>query len=114
VSAGELRKRDGRWMPRQAGFPAAKIALRSASPQGFMVVDSEGGELLGHIEAERAFSTAHPGAIYLHRGVAYEVELLDLDAHRVIVSESQGDYYTQPKTISETFIEEPREQREAL
>ena len=31
------------------------------------------GELLGQVEAERAFSTVHPGAIYLHLGRSYEV-----------------------------------------
>ena len=50
----------------------------------------------------------------MHLGSSYEVEQLDLERQRVLVSEARGDYYTQPKTDSETFIEETREQREAL
>ena len=114
VSAGELRRRGDRYVPREAGFPAGRFSLRSASTDGFAVVDSDGGEILGSIEAERVFATAHPGAIYLHLGEAYTVEQLDLDARRAIVASAQGDYYTQPKIDSETFIEETRETREAL
>ena len=80
VSAGELRERDGRYLPRKAGFPAAAISLRSASPDSFTVVDASEGELLGFVEAERAFSTVHPGAIYLHLGEPYEVDELDIAA----------------------------------
>ena len=70
--------------------------------------------MLGFVEAERAFSTVHPGAIYLHLGEPYEVEELDIDARRALVRPAEGDYYTQPKIETETFIEETREERNAL
>ena len=35
--------------------------------------------MLGLVEAERAFTTIHPGAIYLHLGRSYEVEQLDVE-----------------------------------
>jgi DEAD/DEAH box helicase domain-containing protein len=113
VSAGELRERDGRYLPRKAGFPAAKVSLRSASPDSFTVIDAEAGELLGFVEAERAFSTVHPGAIYLHLGEPYEVEELDIANRRAVVRTAEGDWYTQPKIETQTFIEEVREGREA-
>jgi DEAD/DEAH box helicase domain-containing protein len=109
VSAGELRERDGRFLPRQPGFPAAKVSLRSASPDSFTVIDAGPGELLGFVEAERAFSTVHPGAIYLHLGEPYEVEELDISGRRAVVRVAEGDYYTQPKITTETFIEEERD-----
>ena len=34
--------------------------------------------MIGEVEAERAFSTVHPGAVYLHLGRSYEVAELDL------------------------------------
>ncbi|MEX0992724.1 MAG: DEAD/DEAH box helicase [Solirubrobacterales bacterium] len=114
VSAGELRKHGESYAPRGPGFPAARISLRSASTDSFTVIGAGDGEVLGFVEAERVFATAHPGAIYLHLGDSYEVEQLDTDARHVIVSEAQGDYYTQPKVVSETFIESAREQRSAL
>jgi DEAD/DEAH box helicase domain-containing protein len=114
VAAGELRKHGGRWLPRRAGFPAAQVSLRSASPDSFTIVNATGGELLGFVEAERAFSTVHPGAVYLHLGESYEVEELDIDHRRALVRPAVGDYYTQPKIETETFIEEKRDTRTAL
>jgi DEAD/DEAH box helicase domain-containing protein len=114
VTAGLLRKRDGRWQLRGPDFPAGKLSLRSASTDSFAIVDADGGELIGFVEAERAFSTVHPGAIYLHLGEPYEVEDLELDQRRAIVRRAEGHWYTQPKIDTETFIEETREERDAL
>ena len=114
VAAGRMRKRDGRWQLRGADFPAGKLSLRSASPDSFAIVNADGGELIGFVEAERAFSTVHPGAIYLHLGEPYEVEDLELDQRRAIVRPAEGHWYTQPKIDTETFIEETREERDAL
>jgi DEAD/DEAH box helicase domain-containing protein len=114
VAAGDLRERNGRFLPRRAGFPAAAISLRSASPDSFTVIDAEAGELLGFVEAERAFSTVHPGAVYLHLGEPYEVDELDIGGRRALVRPSDADYYTQPKIETETFVEEVREGRETL
>ena len=85
VAAGELRRHGGRWLPRRAGFPAGQVSLRSASPDSFTIVEAEEGELLGFVEAERAFSTVHPGAVYLHLGEPYEVEELDIDGRPALV-----------------------------
>jgi DEAD/DEAH box helicase domain-containing protein len=114
VAAGELRRRGDRWMPRKPGFPAGRISLRSASPDSFTVVRGDEGEVLGFVEAERAFSTIHPGAIYLHLGEAYEVDELDIDGRRALVRRSDAGYYTQPKVETETFIESERQERAAL
>jgi DEAD/DEAH box helicase domain-containing protein len=114
VAAGELRKRGTRYMPRGAGFPAAEVSLRSASVDSFTIVEEDAGELLGFVEAERAFSTVHPGAVYLHLGEPYEVQELDIEARRALVLPASADYYTQPKIETETFIESERERRTAL
>jgi DEAD/DEAH box helicase domain-containing protein len=114
VAAGELRRRGDRWLPRSSGYPAARVSLRSASPDSFTVVDEREGEVIGFVEAERAFSTVHPGAVYLHLGEPFEVEELDIDGRRALVRRSNAGYYTQPKIETETFIEEVREDRTAL
>ncbi len=69
VSAGLLRERvDGQAcggqyvLRRPADYPAAKVSLRSASPEHFAIVDVSSGELLGQTEAARAYSTVHDGA----------------------------------------------------
>jgi DEAD/DEAH box helicase domain-containing protein len=111
VKQGRLRERGGRYLPRGAGYPAAEIALRSASPDSVAIVEAVGGELIGTVESARASSTAHPGAVYLHMGAPYEVEDLDLPQRRALVRPFQGDWYTQPKKESETWIEQIRDRR---
>ena len=106
VGAGTLRRgRDGRYLPRGPGFPAGEISLRSASLDSVAVVDASSGELLGTVEAERAFSTVHPGAIYLHLGRSYEVRELDVESRRAIVEAFDGDWYTQPRKETMVYIE---------
>ena len=112
VGAGKLRVgRDGRYLPRGPGFPAGDISLRSASLDSIAVVERASGEMLGRVEAERAFTTIHPGAIYLHLGRSYEVAELDLDSRRAIVDSFDGDWYTQPKKETMVFIDAVTEQR---
>ena len=115
VAAGRLRRsRDGRYLPRGPGFPAGEVALRSASLDSIAVVDASSGEMLGLVEAERAFTTVHPGAVYLHLGRSYEVRELDLEARRAIVEPFDGDWYTQPKKETMVFIEAIGERTERL
>jgi DEAD/DEAH box helicase domain-containing protein len=106
VGMGELRRgREGRYLPRGPRFPAGDISLRSASPDSVVIVERGSGELLGSVEAERAFTTVHPGAVYLHFGRSYEVRELDIDGRRAVVDAFDGDWYTQPKKETEVFVE---------
>ena len=112
VKLGQLRERGGRFLPRGDGFPAAKIPLRSASPDSVAVIEGEAGEVIGSIETARARSAAHPGAIYLHFGRSYEVEQLDVEGRRALVRPFVGDFYTQPKKDTDTYIERVLDCRE--
>jgi DEAD/DEAH box helicase domain-containing protein len=111
ASAGQLRRAGGRILPRSSEFVASKIALRSASADSVAVIERDSGEMLGLVEAERAFTTVHPGAVYLHLGRSYEVEQLDVEGRRALVSRFDGDWYTRPKKETEIYIERVREQR---
>jgi DEAD/DEAH box helicase domain-containing protein len=113
VTSGELRERGGRFLPagRDGEFPAGRIALRSASPDSFAVVDASSGEIIGSVEWGRAFDTLHPGAAYLHMGQSYEVDELDLESRRAAARPFHGDWYTQPKKETDTWIERLLDQR---
>jgi DEAD/DEAH box helicase domain-containing protein len=89
-------------------YPAARVPLRSTSPDSFAVIDTATGSVLGIVERERAYSTVHEGAVYLHLGEAYRVAELDLDARQALVSPFSGDLYTQAKKDTTTAIEQPR------
>ena len=115
TAAGMLRERATGFVPRRADdYPAARVALRSSSPDSFALIDVGSGELLGQIEAARAYSTVHEGAIYLHLARSYEVVALDLDARRVLLDPFTGDYFTQAKRESFTYIERLHDRRDAL
>ncbi len=114
VQEGKLREKGGSYMVRGDGFPAGAVSLRSSSTESFAVVDSTSGELIGTVEAARAPGTVHPGAIYLHLGRPFEVEELDLVNRRAVVRPFDGDWYTQPKKETDTFIERVREHRVAM
>ena len=87
-------------------YPAARISLRSGDGEAFTVVDATTGSLLGLVERERAYSTIHQGAVYLHLGEQYLVETLDLDGGIAVVAPTSVDWYTQVKKETETTIEE--------
>jgi DEAD/DEAH box helicase domain-containing protein len=112
MEAGELRGVGGKLMPRRAEFVANRIPLRSASADSVAVIERDAGEMLGLVEAERAFTTVHPGAVYLHLGRSYEVDRLDVEERRAIVSAFDGDWYTRPKKETEIYIERVHEQRQ--
>jgi DEAD/DEAH box helicase domain-containing protein len=88
-------------------YPAARVPLRSASPDAFTVVDVASGTLLGLVEIARAYSTIHEGAVYLHLGETYLVRELDLVARHALVEPFSGDWYTQVKKETMTEIAEP-------
>jgi DEAD/DEAH box helicase domain-containing protein len=112
AGAGELRRAGSRILPRGAEFVAGKIPLRSASADSVAVIERDSGEMLGLVEAERAFTTIHPGAVYLHLGRSYEVDRLDIEERRALVSSFDGDWYTRPKKETEIYIERTHEQRQ--
>jgi DEAD/DEAH box helicase domain-containing protein len=89
-------------------YPAARVPLRSTGPEAFTVVDRSTGDVLGLVEHERAYSTVHEGAIYLHLGRQYRVVSLDLGAKAALVEPFSGDYYTQAKKELMTSIDEER------
>jgi DEAD/DEAH box helicase domain-containing protein len=87
-------------------YPAGQFGLRSATPDTFAVVEGQSGTVLGLVERERAYSTVHAGAVYLHLGESYLVRALDLQARTAVVTPYGGDYYTQAKKETNTAVEE--------
>jgi DEAD/DEAH box helicase domain-containing protein len=95
-------------------YPAAAVPLRSTSPDAFTVVEAATGSLLGLVERERAYSTVHEGAVYLHLGEQYLVRELDLEGKIALVEPFHGDYYTQPKKETATAIEQAHRTEQRL
>ena len=103
----ELQHTRRGWVWAGKDYPAARTSLRSSTPDAFTVIDATTGSLLGIVERERAYSTVHTGAVYLHLGEQWLVRELDLLARHAIVEPFSGDWYTQVKKETSTDIEEP-------
>ncbi len=105
AASGKLRRSPaGALVWSQAHSPAPRVALRSASAETFVIADGRDGTVLGTVERERVFRSAHPGAVYLHLGDSYLVRHLDLDAASVVVEPFSGAYYTQAKVEKHVLI----------
>ena len=102
----ELERTGAGYVWKGRDYPAARVSLRSGDAEAFTVVDGETGSLLGLVERDRAYSTVHEGAVYLHLGEQYLVESLSLEDRVAVVSPARVEWYTQAKKESETAIEE--------
>jgi DEAD/DEAH box helicase domain-containing protein len=103
----ELQQTKHGWVWAGKDYPAARTPLRSASADSFTVIDGSSGTVLGIVERERAYSTVHEGAVYLHLGEQWLVRELDLVARQAVVEPHSGDWYTQVKKDTSTGIEQP-------
>lgn len=104
VASGKLRRRPHGWYWTQREDPTAAIDLRGGSGSVVPLVESQTGRLLGTIDAGRAQTQTHTGAIYLHQGVTYVVESLDLDEPVAFVTPREVDYATTAKQVSDYRI----------
>jgi DEAD/DEAH box helicase domain-containing protein len=102
----ELEGTPAGWVWKGRDYPAGRIALRSGDPESYTVVDETTGSLLGLVERERAYSTVHDGAVYLHLGEQYLVRLLDHETRTALVQPATVDWYTQVKKETQTAIEQ--------
>ena len=100
-----LRLREGRAVFAGRERPASSVGLRTGSSGEFSIVD-EGGVLIGTVDAARAFSSVHPGAIYLHQGQHHRVDRLDLDDRAAWVTAVDPQETTQTRSATSVAIVE--------
>ena len=103
----ELERTPAGYVWKGRDSPAGRFSLRSGGQDSFTIVDGTTGSILGLVERERAYSSVHEGAVYLHLGEQYLVRALDDGARTAIVEPARVDWYTQVKKDTETAIEQP-------
>ncbi|MBI2918389.1 MAG: DEAD/DEAH box helicase [Chloroflexi bacterium] len=102
---GWLHTRHRRWfLSAQARYPAESVNIRTTSAGNYAIVEVPGGRLLETIEAARAFTQVHPGAVYLHQGETYLVTELDMPGRTVYVEATDVPYYTQVRETEEVQV----------
>lgn len=87
----------------------AGMSIRGGAVKSVAIVETATGRLLGEVDAGRAVSDVHTGAVYLHQGETYVVENLDLDANVAWVRADYPEYTTQ--VVRETDIHVVRTRR---
>ena len=102
VRRGLLRHRPKGWFWTSRERPDAD--LRGTGGPPVRLVESATGRLLGTVDSSSAHSQAHTGAVYLHQGEAYVVELLDLDEAVAFVRADDPDYSTSARDITDIRI----------
>ncbi|MCT2339275.1 DEAD/DEAH box helicase [Corynebacterium sp. p3-SID1056] len=82
----------------------AAVSLRGGAGEEVMIVDATDGRLLGTVDAARAATQVHDGAVYLHQGESFVVQQLDLDNYVALVEPDSPDYTTQARSTTDIAI----------
>jgi DEAD/DEAH box helicase domain-containing protein len=98
-----LRSAEGDELYARRKLPHRDVNIRGTGNR-YQIVDKGSGQSRGEIDEGRAFHETHPGAIYLHRGISYIVDSLDLSTRVIRVVEAEVDYYTQVRGYKEIEI----------
>ena len=100
----ESRRGNARWHthPNAGSHPAGDVHLRSTSGELYTLVDENTGRILETISEEHAFSNAHEGAVYLHRGEEFIVDELDLLTRIATLHPARLPYYT--VSMEDTYL----------
>ncbi|EHJ48404.1 Protein of unknown function DUF1998 [Solidesulfovibrio carbinoliphilus subsp. oakridgensis] len=97
-----LRDKDGKRLFAARKRPHRDVNLRGSGGQ--FTIETPAGAVIGQIDEMRAYKETHPGAVYIHRGVSYLVESLDIPERRVRVAPGKVDYYTRARGQKTTEI----------
>ncbi|MDP4500658.1 DEAD/DEAH box helicase [Nonomuraea turcica] len=104
VGEGLLRKRPAGWFWTRRERATDLADIRGGGGAPIQVVESSTGRLLGSVDEPSAHTTVHTGAVYIHQGETFLVELLDLDAGVALVSSANPDYSTFARDITDISI----------
>ncbi|GAA4415035.1 hypothetical protein GCM10023148_11090 [Actinokineospora soli] len=92
-----LRRRPSGWYWTAPDRPHGDIDIRGSGGEQIALVEADSGRMLGTVGAGNACATVHPGAVYLHQGVSFVVDELDLDACLALVHEESPEWTTSPR-----------------
>ncbi|WJY67144.1 ski2-like helicase [Corynebacterium auris] len=111
AQGGYLRARGSRWfaVPQLDGeltpeSAHASVSLRGGSGSEVMIVDVTDGRLLGTVDAARAMSQVHDGAVYIHQGEHFVIESLELDDYVALARPELPDYSTQARSTTSITV----------
>jgi DEAD/DEAH box helicase domain-containing protein len=109
TGAGLLRRRPHGWFWTDRR-PASELAdIRSAGGSPVQLLESATGRVVGTVDGGRSHGTAHPGAVYLHRGETWQVTDLDLDDRVALLERGDPGWSTSAREITSVSVLAERE-----
>lgn len=109
TAAGLLRRRPRGWFWTDRAFAAAMADIRSSGGSQVQLIEGDTGRVVGTVDAAGVHATAHPGAVYVHRGETWLVDSLDLEHHVATMRLADPAYSTTARDTTDITIVEARE-----
>ena len=110
--AGIVRHTGEKWHWADRSYPAEGISLRSAGADNVVIIDVTDGRniVIGEMDRPSAKEMLFINAVYIHRGIQYMSEVLDIENRKCLVREHKVDYYTDgvKKTDIKVLTEDER------
>ena len=107
TESGALRRRPSGWYWTHRGRP--DVDLRGTGGAPISVVESATGRLLGTVDQGSSHVMLHTGAVYLHQGVSYLVDDLDLEDAVALVHPAEPDWSTHARDVTDLSVVSIRE-----
>jgi len=111
VRRGRLRRRPTGWYWTDRSRP--EVDIRGVGGPPVRIVELGNGRLLGTVDAAASHSAVHTGAAYLHQGVSYVVDTLDLDDGVALVEQVDLDWTTSARDVTDIRVVEATRRRPA-
>jgi DEAD/DEAH box helicase domain-containing protein len=114
---GELHRGAETWHWIGETYPAQEVSLRTAAPDRFVVMAREDfssePEVIGEVDRFSVPFLLYEGAVYLHEGQPFLVEVLDWEGQRAFVHAAEVGFYTDASTSARVeVLDVEREARE--
>jgi DEAD/DEAH box helicase domain-containing protein len=106
TASGALRRRPSGWYWTHRGRP--EVDLRGTGGAPVAVVESATGRLLGTVDPASSHFMLHTGAVYLHQGVTYVVDDLDLEDAVALVHADEPDWSTHARDVTDLAVVDVR------
>ncbi|BAF07571.1 uncharacterized protein [Oryza sativa Japonica Group] len=85
--------------------PSHSVSIRAIEHHRYKVIDRRSNRVLEEIEESKAFFQVYDGAVYMHQGVSYLVDKLDLTSRIAYCKVFDLNYYTKVQDYTEiSFI----------
>ena len=102
TGSGALRRRPSGWYWTHRGRP--DVDLRGTGGAPVSVVEAPTGRLLGTVDPASSHVMLHTGAVYLHQGVSYVVDELDLEDAVALMHPEEPDWSTHARDVIDLSV----------